>query len=191
MKPSRYFVLLCVAMLFLFSCHYLVHDSLSILYTKKRYDNYVYAIDRDTSQTVRRKLRRVNHSEGLRKSNATSSAAVDQYAQSLIEKDRLRKSFLQKWISTQEELRLHPTNSTRYVIFYPTYAGLGNTLAVLAEAIVISWVTNRRLRSINSLFELFYRVVHKYSGFQHYFTLPLTDYYYEDASRGSDLKDDV
>ena len=148
-------IILYIFVLFLFSCHYFVHDSFSRVFPKNEYENYVFTIDRDTSQSSRRKLHRIPPSEGFEQSNSTNSVEVDQYAQSIVEKDQLRKAFLQKWISTQEELRLHPTNSTRYVIFSPTYAGLGNTLAVLAEAIVISWITNRRLRSIYYLLELY------------------------------------
>ena len=144
-------ILFCLSVLFLFSCYYFVHNSFSAVSPKKGYENYVFTIDRDTSKSVRRNLRRIYHPEGFGQSNSTYSVEADQYSQSLAEKDRLRKAFLQKWISTQEELRLHPTNSTRFVIFAPTYAGLGNTLAVLAEAIVISWITNRRLRSIYHL----------------------------------------
>ena len=154
MKSYHFFVLLFLVILFAFSCHYLICNSLPALHKEEEYQHYIYTEDRDTSWSAHRKLSRGKHSEEVRQFNSTKSTEIDNYALSLVEKDRLRKAFLQKWIATQEELRLHPTNSTRYVIFSPTYAGLGNTLAVLAEAIVISWVTNRRLRSIFILLEL-------------------------------------
>ena len=69
------------------------------------------------------------------------------YERSLLEKKEKRMAFLHKWINAQDEMRLYPTNQTKYIIFHPSTSGLGNTLAVLAETIVLSWVTNRRLLS--------------------------------------------
>ena len=87
------------------------------------------------------------------KKNTVQEMKLTAYERSLLEKKDKRMAFLHKWINAQDEMRLYPTNQTKYILFNPATSGLGNTLAVLAEAIVLSWVTNRRLLSRSYLNE--------------------------------------
>ena len=147
MKIPYIYILTGLLLLFLSISCYLAQQSHSAL--KRLQDNRIsrFIPSNRTFHVTRWHSNSVsNHSHNLL-SDPNNHTDTEDYARSLAEKDRRRKAFLQKWIATQEELRLYPTNSTRYVIFYPTYSGIGNTLAVLAEAIVLSWITNRRLRS--------------------------------------------
>ena len=72
---------------------------------------------------------------------------LNAYERGLLEKEQLREKFLKEWIQEQEELRLYPGRSPKNIIYSPVVSGLGNMLATLSEAIVLSWVTHRRLRS--------------------------------------------
>ena len=65
---------------------------------------------------------------------------LNSYERSLLEKAKLRKSFLKKWIEEQERLSHLPYNDTNFVIYTPIGYGLGNCLSILSEAIVLSWI---------------------------------------------------
>ena len=92
-----------------------------------------------------------NGTQTALKRNIVGKIKLTAYERSLLEKKEKRMAFLHRWINAQDEMRLYPTNQTKYIIFNPSTSGLGNTLAVLAEAIVLSWVTNRRLLSRNCI----------------------------------------
>ena len=72
---------------------------------------------------------------------------LNSYERSLLEKEKLRKSFLKKWLEEQERLSHLPYNDTNFVIYTPIGYGLGNCLSILSEAIVLSWITHRRFLS--------------------------------------------
>ena len=93
-----------------------------------------------------------NRTQASVKKNTVQEMKLTAYERSLLEKKDKRMAFLHKWINAQDEMRLYPTNQTKYILFNPATSGLGNTLAVLAEAIVLSWVTNRRLLSRYCMF---------------------------------------
>lgn len=65
----------------------------------------------------------------------------------MLEKEQLREAYLQKYINEQKELFLYPGNNPKTIIIYPLTSGLGNNLGVLAEGILISMLTHRRLQS--------------------------------------------
>ena len=72
---------------------------------------------------------------------------LNAYERSLLEKEQLREAYLQKYIDEQRELLLYPGNNPKTIIIYPLTSGLGNNLGVLAEGILISMLTHRRLQS--------------------------------------------
>ena len=84
----------------------------------------------------------------ISKTEAIQKPKLNAYERGLLEKELLREEFLKEWIKEQEEMRLYPSNSPKYIVFSPVVSGVGNMLATLSEAIVLSWVTHRRLRSM-------------------------------------------
>ena len=72
---------------------------------------------------------------------------LNAYERSLLEKEKLREAFLQKYIDEQRELTLYPGKNPKSVIVYPLTSGLGNNLGVLAEGIFLSMITHRRFQS--------------------------------------------
>ena len=70
---------------------------------------------------------------------------LNSYERSLLEKEKKRDEFLKKYIAEQTEMLLYPSSTPQFVIVYPVTSGIGNNLAILAEAILMSALTRRRL----------------------------------------------
>ena len=66
------------------------------------------------------------------------------YNEILVEKGELRRRFLEAALKEQERMRVNPGKNTKYIVFNPLPSGFGNNLAVLAEALFIAFLTNRR-----------------------------------------------
>lgn len=73
---------------------------------------------------------------------------LNSYERSLLEKEKKRDEFLKKYVAEQTEMFLYPSTAPRFVIVYPVTSGIGNNLAILAEGILMSAITRRRLLSI-------------------------------------------
>lgn len=52
--------------------------------------------------------------------------------------------FLETLVQQQKENTKNGGGNDRVLILYPIFSGLGNNMAVLAEAILVSFLTNRR-----------------------------------------------
>ena len=68
---------------------------------------------------------------------------LNSYERVLLEKEKLRETYLMKFAKEQTEV----DDNNNYVVFYPLRAGLGNSLAAMVEALLISMVTHRHFRS--------------------------------------------
>ena len=72
---------------------------------------------------------------------------LNKYEQKVLKKKQQRDNFLELLRHQQDKGLEEEQNNTRYVIFYPIEAGFGNLVSVLAEAIVVSFITNRHFYS--------------------------------------------
>lgn len=68
---------------------------------------------------------------------------LNSYERVLLEKEKLREAYLMKFAKEQTEV----DDNNNYIVFYPLRAGLGNSLAAMVEALLISMVTHRHFRS--------------------------------------------
>lgn len=80
-------------------------------------------------------------------SDADNTSKLNSYELSLLEKEKKREAFLEKYVAEQTELMLYPSSSPKFVIIHPVTSGIGNNLAILAEGILMSALTRRRLLS--------------------------------------------
>lgn len=81
------------------------------------------------------------------KKDADNTSKLNSYELSLLEKEKKREAFLEKYVAEQTELMLYPSSSPKFVIIHPVTSGIGNNLAILAEGILMSALTRRRLLS--------------------------------------------
>ena len=68
----------------------------------------------------------------------------EDYDVMIARKESLQMKFLQFLIQQQKESELKGGKGEKYLILYPIFSGLGNNMAVLAEAILTCFLTNRR-----------------------------------------------
>ena len=68
----------------------------------------------------------------------------EDYDTMIARKESLQMKFLQSLVQQQKESELKGEKEDKYLILYPIFSGLGNNMAVLAEAIFTCFLTNRR-----------------------------------------------
>jgi len=68
----------------------------------------------------------------------------EDYDTMIARKEGLQMKFLQFLVQQQKESELKGGKNEKYLILYPIFSGLGNNMAVLAEAILTCFLTNRR-----------------------------------------------
>ena len=68
----------------------------------------------------------------------------EDYDVMIARKESLQMKFLQSLIQQQKESELKGGKGEKYLILYPIFSGLGNNMAVLSEAILTCFLTNRR-----------------------------------------------
>ena len=108
--------------------------------------------------------------------NPPKKKKLNAYERSLLEKAELREKFFQRYLDEQREMYLYPGHNPKSIIVYPLSSGLGNNLGVLAEGILISMMTHRRLMSNDSHHSS--KLVYRWDSFYPYFHLPLANYSY-------------
>ena len=97
----------------------------------------------------------------------------------LLEKEKLREAYLEQYAKEQTET----DDNNNYVVFYPLRAGLGNSLAAMVEALLVSMVTHRHFRSRKGIATYFLHVVYNYPIFSNYFFLPFDNYFINDECK--------
>lgn len=72
---------------------------------------------------------------------------MNSYERMLLEKKALRDNFAKKFAKQQNEEILPSNDTTKYVVFKPGQAGFGNSMAVLAEALLFAYFSKRHFYS--------------------------------------------
>ena len=73
---------------------------------------------------------------------------LNAYERMLLHKKELRHEFVKIFAKQQDEELDVTKNTTKYVIFKPSHAGFGNSMAVLVEALLFSYFSNRHFYRI-------------------------------------------
>lgn len=74
------------------------------------------------------------------------------YEEKMEKKEKLRLQFLETLVQQQKNNTNSGKGDDQILILYPIFSGLGNNMAVLAEAILVSFLTNRRFYCIVPLY---------------------------------------
>ena len=68
----------------------------------------------------------------------------EEYDAMFARKEALQRKFLASLVEQQKMNEVKGDKGGKYLILYPIFSGLGNNMAVLAEAILVCFLTNRR-----------------------------------------------
>lgn len=68
----------------------------------------------------------------------------EEYDAMFARKEALQRKFLASLVEQQKKNEVKEDKGGKYLILYPIFSGLGNNMAVLAEAILVCFLTNRR-----------------------------------------------
>ena len=94
--------------------------------------------------------------------------------------EELQQLYLEKLKELQQTPLEGNSESAKYVIFHPLKAGLGNSLATIMDALLVSMLTGRGFYSASR--SLSSSLVYEYPIFDNYFTLPFKYHTYSSNS---------
>ena len=133
-------------------------------------------IARKSSGSVNKAFLKQYDTQSMMNRNITK---LNVFELTLLEKEKRREAYLEQFIKEQTET----DDNNNYVVFYPLRAGLGNSLAAMIEALLVSMVTHRHFRSRNCNAVYFLHVVYNYPIFNNYFSLPFDNYFINDECK--------